>query len=554
MGGLHACPEGHDVSRKALYDKAALRLKRESGTVLKDPGGRTRICLVYPNTYSVGMSSLGFLSVYSMLNRRSDMFCERAFLPDRVDMGEHDRTRTPVFSVETGRPLQDFDIIAFSVSFENDFPNVLRVLELSGIPVRSSMRGARYPLVVMGGVCAFSNPEPLADFIDIAFVGEAEGMLEEFLDKCVSLEDRDELLVRALAIEGLYVPSFYEVEYAPEGTIKGRRALRGAPEKIRRRYAGNIWECPTTQLITTPEAEFSGMRLVEVQRGCPWSCRFCLAGKVFDPPRKKPLDVLVSEISGIRQEADPGTGQAAGTGSKIGPKIGLVGPSLGDYPHLADALRIDGVDFTITSLRASRASAELVKEMGGRKSVSIAPEAGTQRLRDHIGKKVRHGDILDAAGMLLEQGLERLRLYFMVGLPSETEEDIDAIVDLAAEIRGLSRKGKISLTLSSFVPKPFTDFEREPMAFSAVLKSRLRRLRDEIRRLGGVSMSHDPVREALKQGVLAQGDRRVGRALELFSSAGDYTRALKKAKLDPAFYIHRNKSKDELLPWDFISS
>ena len=528
------------MSRKALYEKASRRLSAERGSLVKDPGGRTRICIVYPNSYSIGMSSLGFLSVHAMLNSRPDVFCERAFLPDRDDVAEHERTRTPVFSIETARALQDFDIIAFSVSFENDFPNVLRVLELSGIPVRSERRGPRHPLVVMGGVCAFSNPEPMAEFMDIVFVGEAEGMLDEFLDSCVSLQDRDKVFIRASAIEGIYVPSLYEVEYASDGRIKGRKAMRGAPEMIRRRHAGDIWRRPASQLITTTEAEFSGMSLVEVQRGCPWSCRFCLAGKVFDPPRRKPLEALVSEISGIR--SDPGSLQ----------RIGLIGPSLGDYPHLAEALSIEGVDFTITSLRASRASADLVREMGGRKSVSIAPEAGSERLREHINKKVSRSDILEAAGMLLEGGVESLRLYFMVGLPTETDEDVDAIVELAAEIRALSRKGRISLTLSTFVPKPFTDFEREQMALPSVLKSRLRRVREGLRRTGGLSISHDPVREALMQGVYSIGDRRLAGALELFAATGGHAGAMREAGLDPAFYIHREKAQDETLPWDFI--
>jgi len=527
------------VSRKALYGKAALRRSAERGAVVKEPGGRTGICLVYPNTYSIGMSSLGFLGVHSMLNRRSDVYCERAFLPDPGDVDEHVRTRTPVFSIETGRPLRDFDILAFSVSFENDFPNVLRVLELSNIPVRSAERDHRHPLVVMGGVCAFSNPEPLADFVDIVFVGEAEGMLDEFVDQFASARGRDEALGLASSIDGVYVPSLYEVDYAADGTIKGRGASGGAPLMIGRRHVSDISACPATQLITTPEAEFSSMRLVEVQRGCPWSCRFCLAGRVFNPPRKKPLDALVSEISAIAVDPEAG-------------KIGLVGPSLGDYPNLSEALEMEGVDFTITSLRASRASAELVREMGGRRSVSIAPEAGSQRLREHINKKVRREDILEAAGMMLEGGLERLRLYFMVGLPTETDEDIDAIVELVSDVRGLPGRGKISLTLSAFVPKPFTDFEREQMASSRILKSRLRRVREGVRRLRGVSMSHDPVREALMQGVFAMGDRRVGRVLELFSSPGGYAWAVREAGIDPAFYIHRSKAEDEILPWDFI--
>ena len=530
------------MSRRDLYNKAFLRLNAETSSVAKEPGGRTGVCLVYPNAYSVGMSSLGFLSVHTMLNSRPEVYCERAFLPDPGDMDEHARTRTPVFSMESGRALGDFHMVAFSVSFENDFPGILRILELSGIPLRSAERDSRHPLVVMGGVCAFSNPEPLADFMDVVFVGEAEGLLDEFMDAAGKGGSRDELLLRASAIEGVYVPSLYEVDYARDGTIAGRRALRGAPSSIRRRHCPDISVRPAKQLITTPEAEFSGMMLVEVQRGCPWNCNFCLAGRVFNPPRKKSSEALGREISALAE--------AGGAGRRIG----LVGPSLGDYPNLGDALSVEGVDFTITSLRASRASAELVLGMKGRRSVSIAPEAGTERLREHINKKIRHEDIIEAAGMILRGGIERLRLYFMVGLPTETGEDLEGIIELVREVRSLAPGGRIALTLSPFVPKPFTAFEREPMASSSELKAALRKVRAGLKGLRGVSVGHDPVKEALMQGVLAMGDRRVGRMLELFSASGGYERALRDAGLDPAFYIHRRKPPGEPLPWDFIQN
>ena len=524
------------MSRRDLYAKAARRRQRETGAPDMKTAGRAGVCLVYPNSYSVGMSSLGFLSVHTMLNARADTYCERAFSPDPGDMAEHVRTSTPVFSIESGRSLGDFDIVAFSVSFENDYINVMKILELSGIPVRSAERDSRHPLIVMGGVCAISNPEPLADIMDIVFVGEAEGLLDEFMDVLADAGTRDDLLMRAAGVEGVYVPSFYEVDYAPDGTIAERRTVKGAQTAIRRRYVPDISTRPAQQLITTPEAEFSDMRLVEVQRGCPWSCNFCLAGRIFNPSRKKPPEALGAEIAGVSS----------------GSKIGLVGPSLGDYPHLADVLSHDGVDFTITSLRASRASAELVLSMPGRKSVSIAPEAGTERLREHINKKVRREDILEAAGMILKGGIERLRLYFMVGLPSETDEDIEGIVELVSAIRALSGRGRIALTLSPFVPKPFTVFQREPMATSKVLKARLRSVRAGIKHLRGVSMRHDPVKDALMQGVFAMGDRRVGRVLEVLSAHGDYARAAREAGIDPAFYIHRRKPEQEQLPWEFI--
>lgn len=524
------------MSRRALHDKALARLGAELGTVIKEPGGRTGVCLVYPSPYSIGMSSLGFLGVHEMLNSRRDVYCQRAFLPDPDDIAEHERTRTPVFSIETRRALADFDIIAFSVSFENDYPGVLRVLELSGIPVRASQRDGRHPLIVMGGVCSFSNPEPLADFVDVFLMGEAEGMLDEFMDACASTGEREELLERVARIEGAYVPSLYDLEYFPEGGISRRVPLRGAPDRISPRHVADISARPIRQLITTAEAEFSGMRLVEVQRGCPWSCHFCLAGRVFNPPRRKPLDALTSEIS----QFSPGS------------RVGLVGPSLGDYPHLGSALDMDGVDFTITSLRAGRASAELVLAMKGRKSVSIAPEAGSDRLREYINKKVSREDILEAAGMILRDGVERLRLYFMVGLPTETDDDVREIVALVREIRALESAGRISLTLSPFVPKPFTEFQRQPMASAKVLKARIRMVRQGIKGLSGVALRHDPVRDALMQGFLAMGDRRAGRVLELMTSAGGFAGAVREAGIDPDYYVHRRKPDDEAMPWDFI--
>ena len=530
------------MSRK-LVNNALRLLALEAGTVYKEPGGKVRVCLVYPNEYSIGMSSLGFQGVYAMLNQRPDVYCERAFLPTAQDMAEHERAGVELFSLESQSPLVSFDILAFSVSFENDFPNVLRVLELAGIPFRSDARDTEQPLVVLGGVCAFSNPEPLAEFFDLCFVGEAEEMLPEFMDVFLASDarshGREDLLERAKEIEGVYVPAFYEIEYAPDGHISQRRAIRGAPERIKRRFVSDISLQPLVPLITTSEAEFSSMVLAEAMRGCPWSCNFCLAGHVYNPPRIKPGEVLCAEVA-----------PAASSGLKVG----LIGPSLSDYPYREMVLGMEGVSFSITSLRASPKSAELAALLKGHRSVSIAPEAGSERMRRAINKKITHSDILETSQRLLEGGLKSLRLYFMLGLPGEEGSDVEAIVELVSEIRKGSKAGKIALTLSVFVPKPHTPFQWQPMLEQKEAGRRIKLVREGARGVHGVSVSAESPRLAHMQGFLAQGDRRVALALEGMLSVGSWQRAAKAAGLDPAWYVLRKKHRAEALPWDFIDS
>ncbi len=527
------------MSRK-LVENARRLLALESGTVHKEPGGKVRVCLVYPNQYPVAMSSLGFQGVYAMLNKRSDVYCERAFLPSSDNIEEHRRTNTPLFSLESQTPLASFDIVAFSVSFENDFPNVLTVLELAGLPLRAAERGPGQPLVVLGGVCAFSNPEPLAEFFDVVFVGEAEEMLQEFMDTFLASAGREDLLGKAKDIEGVYIPSFYELEYSSGGRISQRRALKGAPERIKRRYVSDISAQPLVPLITTPEAEFSSMLLAEAMRGCPWSCNFCLAGHVYNPPRIKPGEALCAEIA---------------PNASSGLKIGLIGPSLSDYPHREMVLGQEGVSFSITSLRASPKSAELAALLKGHRSISIAPEAGSERMRKAINKKITREDILGTARLLLEGGLKSLRLYFMVGLPGEEVKDVEAIVELVREIRSAFKAGKIALTLSVFVPKPHTPFQWQPMLGASEVQKRIKLVRDGLRGHGGVSVSAESPRLAQMQGFLAMGDRRAALALEGMSSGGgSWQQAAKAAGLDPTWYIFREKSLEEPLPWDFIDS
>lgn len=525
------------MSREALYKKSHERRKSERTMVRLDDSAEYRVCIVYPNTYHVGMSSLGFLGVYSMINAMDGFLCERAFLPDEEDEAEHRRTSTPVFSIESGRPLADFHMIAFSVSFENDYPAIASILDLSGVPVMARDRGPRDPVVIMGGVCAFSNPEPVAELFDAVLVGEAEGLLDDFMDAWKRSPDRRSLYENASKVSGVYVPSMYEINYKDDGTIGRRIAAAGARDKIGRRHCEDISASPIRHMVVAEDTEFSGMRLVEAMRGCPWACNFCLAGHVFNPPRAKGLDAIRDEI-GVE------------TG---GHKVGLIGPSLSDYKHRDEVLAMQGVDFSITSLRASQKSAQLVSMLRSHKSVSIAPEAGTERLRLEINKKVTHEDIMNTAGLLMESGIRKLRLYFMVGLPTEAEEDVEGIITLVREIRALPNKSaKIAVTLSLFVPKPHTPFERMPMLGQAEAKKRIRHLKKELSRLHGVSVGHDPVRNAYMQGLFSVGNRRLSAVIGRMGRGESLAEAARAEGIDPEFYTMRAKGAQEALPWEFI--
>lgn len=523
------------MNRK-LIDKANSLLAKEKGTIFKDPGGKISVCLVYPNTYHVGMSNLGFQGIYGLLNRRDDVVCERAFLPDDADIDEYRRSGTPVFSLESKRPLNDFDIVAFSLSFENDYPNVLRMLNISKIPFRASERGDYHPLLIAGGVCASFNPEPIAPAFDIIFIGEAEESLGEFIEMYMHTGGRNDVRSRAALIPGIYIPSAYEVSYLEGGTIARRTAINDAPDSVQRRYIRDLSLAPLNTSVITTETEFSGMYLVEIMRGCPWNCRFCLAGHFFRPLRSKKIEAIREEIE---------------RGKKMAGKVGLIAPSLSDYPGLSDILCIDGVQFSITSLRAVSRSAELVGLLKGNKSVSIAPEAGTERLRRVINKQVTEEDIISAAGLLYEAGIETLRLYIMIGLPTETDEDIAGIMELAEKVRSLSKKSALVLSVSTFVPKPFTPFQWHPMEGLDVVKQKIRRIKKSLEP-ERIKVFHDVPKYAHLQGLFSLGDRRIFPVVERMAESDDYRKACADAGIDMNYYVFRKKAFAEVLPWDFI--
>jgi radical SAM superfamily enzyme YgiQ (UPF0313 family) len=520
-----------------LKEKIAHLLSKEKGTIYKDPGGKITIALVYPNTYHVGMSNLGFQGIYGLLNSMKDVVCERAFMPDGKDLEEYRRTETELFSMESKRPLNRFNIVAFSVSFENDYPNIVRILQLSKIPLMSSLRSERHPITIMGGACAFFNPEPVADFFDVCFVGEADEMLEEFLTIYKSTADRVDLIRKALSVEGVYVPGSYSISYDPEGKISERKASEGTPYKVKRRYLKDLSRTDIKTSIITSETEFSDMYLIEAMRGCPWNCRFCVAGKIYSPPRIKNL----SDISGDIHSALSRT-----------KRIGLIGPSLTDYPYVKNVLQIPGVDFSVTSLRAGKKSAELVPLMRGHKSISIAPEAGTERLRKVINKKISEEDILSTSELMFAEGIETLRLYFMVGLPTEAREDISGIIDLVRKIRDITPKGSITLSISTFVPKPFTPFQWHPMENIGEVKERLKMIKKALIPVKGIRVFHDVPKYAYMQGLFSMGDRRLANMLKGMLTIEEWSAAAEAAGIDKDFYIFRKKGFDEILPWDFI--
>lgn len=526
------------MNRK-LIEKAEYLISKENGTVFKDPGGKINIALVYPNIYSVGMSSLGFQGIYGLLNGINDVVCERVFLPDTDDIEEYERTRTELFSLESKRALARFDIIAFSVSFENDYPNILRILRMSNIPIRRTERDRFHPLLIMGGICAFYNPEPLSEFFDICFIGEADEMFLEFLSVCRDSGTREILFKNALKIEGIYIPGYYSVEYTENGQILGRRSTDNAPKTIKKRTFKDISKSFLRMTITTPEAEFSDMYLLEAMRGCIWSCRFCVTGQIYRPARKKDLSVLKDEIKDALSKTR---------------RVGLIGPSLSDYPDIEAILAMEDVDFSITSLRASLRSGRIVQLLKRHKSVSIAPETGTERLRIVINKKITDRDILETARLILKSGVETLRLYFMVGLPTETREDISEIINLVKKIRKDSRRGFITLSISTFVPKPFTPFQWHPMESLKEVKERLKMIKKGLSQVKGVTVFHDVPKYAYTQGVFSLGDRRVAELIENIAFKDNLREKHEATGINQDFYIFRKRDITEILPWDFIET
>ena len=550
---LHAVPEFKLVMSFWQQRQAAQQLlSLERGHGRRSVGDRLRVVLAFPNTYYVGMSNLGVQTVHHLFNLEDGVSCERVFLPPKQELRAMLLSRTPLVTLDTQTPVSDFDVLAFTVSFEWDYVNILTMMRLAGMPVYASERTDRHPLVVLGGAVTFLNPEPLAPFVDVVTAGEGEALIPPLVS-AVSATDRRSALRRLATLPGFYVPTLYRVSYDDKGVVKPYQATeREVPLFVPKAAVKTIDDIdPPCTRIFTPQTAFGSRFLIEVVRGCAKLCRFCWAGYNYLPVRAFSTDRILSLAESAKPHAN---------------RVGLVSIALCDHPDIEEILeRLLALDYTVSpaSLRLDDLTPQIVRllHQSGERTVTIAPETGSDRLRRVINKVVTNAQILDKADLIFSSGIENLKLYFMLGLPTETDEDLVAIRDLVVQLRDRmlkyarrrGRPGRIVGSVNPLVPKPGTSYQWLPMTSPAIVASRTKRLKGLLSGLDHVYLSIKSERQSFYQALLSLGDRRVAPVIDAAAqNGGDWRRAAETADVDPEFWVFRDRSQDEVLPWDII--
>lgn len=536
----------------ALKKELKELLASEEGYYRYPQGTRTAFALAYPNSYFVGMSNLGLHIIYEILNKRHDTACERFFLPERQQIKRYDNTHTPLMSIENQLPLYEFSLIGFVMSFEMDYFNIIEMLKLGKVKLLAAERDERDPLVIAGGPCATFNPEPMAAVIDVFIIGEGEVIMPAFMEAYHQAKQnsvsRKEMLRRLAEVPGVYVPSLYEHQYDDNGILQAITPKAGAPLKVARQWVKDLDKYPAHTVVITDNTEFN-FYLIETARGCGRHCRFCMAGYCFRKPRNRSLRVINEEV----KKALP-----------YRKRVGLMGAAISDYPEINELCQDilgEGLSMSVASFRADSVTKELVDALAasGLKTLTMAPEAGSSRMRAVINKGIEEQHLFNAIDLGIAAGIRNFRLYIMVGLPFEEKGDVEAIADLAGRLKDYMEakgaKGTLTLSVNPFIPKPFTPFQWEPMADKKYVEWALKYLAQSLRKRKNVIVNVESPKEAYIQGVLARGDRRVGKALLKAANLGGakaFKRALKEQNLQFANYLYRKRDFSEIFPWDIL--